>query len=115
MPYDDRHSALLAVARGSKAVVDDPGEKVVRWRAAGRVQGVGFRYFVLLAARREGVRGDVRNLPDGSVEVRAQGEPAALARLRESVGRGPDGARVDRVEALEPGELGSPRDFEIRH
>jgi acylphosphatase len=64
----------------------------------GRVQGVGFRFFVLRAARAAGLVGWVRNLPDGSVEALASGDAEALARLREALRRGPPAARVEAVE-----------------
>ena len=68
----------------------------------GRVQGVGFRFFVLRAARAAGLVGWVRNLPDGSVEALASGDAEALARLREALRRGPPAARVESVvEATE--------------
>jgi acylphosphatase len=55
----------------------------------GRVQGVGFRYFVLSHARSLRLVGTVRNLADGSVEVYAEGERAALAHLERDLRRGP--------------------------
>ena len=64
----------------------------------GRVQGVGFRYFALRRARELEVRGWVRNASDGAVEVTAEGEAAALASLREALGRGPAGASVERID-----------------
>lgn len=65
----------------------------------GRVQGVGFRYFVLEEAVRLGLTGWVRNRPDGrSVELVAEGSRALLEELRRSVARGPAGAWVERVE-----------------
>ena len=75
-----------------------------RYLVRGRVQGVGFRFYVQEAARREGVQGFVRNLPDGRVEVLAEGEADAILRVELSVRRGPFGARVDDVETelLEP-------------
>jgi len=52
----------------------------VKGFVSGRVQGVGFRYFVLRQARSLGLRGYVRNLPDGRVEFLLQGAPDAVAR-----------------------------------
>lgn len=70
-----------------------------RYVIRGRVQGVGFRFFVEDAARREGVRGFVRNLPDGRVEVVAEGDAEAMSRVEMAIRRGPRQARVDDVEA----------------
>lgn len=69
-----------------------------RYVIAGRVQGVGFRFFTQAAAAREGIHGWARNLPDGGVEVAAEGEAEAIARFERAVRHGPHGARVDRVE-----------------
>jgi acylphosphatase len=84
----------------------------VHWLVSGRVQGVGFRYHVQHAALSHGVRGDVRNLPDGRVELRAMG--GALESFLEEVRRGPHGARVDAVEEREPVEFPAFSDFRIR-
>jgi acylphosphatase len=67
----------------------------------GRVQGVGFRFFVEDAARELGLTGYVRNLYDGRVEVYASGEPARLKALRTQLERGPVGSRVQKVEEWE--------------
>ena len=64
----------------------------------GRVQGVGFRHFVTREARALDLAGTVRNRPDGTVEVEAEGGPGALAQLVAAVRRGPIGARVEHVE-----------------
>ena len=56
---------------------------------AGRVQGVGFRFFVEDAAAREGVHGWVRNLPDGRVEARIEGDAEAVERVEAALRRGP--------------------------
>jgi acylphosphatase len=69
-----------------------------RYLISGRVQGVGFRYFTLDAAAREGLGGFVANLPDRRVEVVAEGDTEALARFERAIRRGPAGARVDAVE-----------------
>ena len=60
----------------------------------GRVQGVGYRASAAHEGRRLGVLGWVRNLPDGTVEVEAQAEPALLERFLIYLRRGPPGARV---------------------
>ena len=78
-----------------------------RFRVTGRVQGVGFRYFVRVEARALGLAGRVRNLRDGSVEVEAAGPETALADLAEALREGPRGARVEHVEETElPGAPG---------
>lgn len=61
----------------------------------GRVQGVGFRYFARQRAEVHGVAGFVRNLPDGSVEVQAEGKPDALSAFEAEVRRGPSFGRVE--------------------
>lgn len=63
----------------------------------GVVQGVGFRYFVQKQAAQLGLRGWVRNLNGGVVEVVAQGPQEAINRLRAALHRGPRIARVDHV------------------
>ena len=63
----------------------------------GRVQGVGFRWFVHREASELALRGWVRNTDDGAVEVVAAGPEEDLADLRRSLDRGPRGCRVDQV------------------
>lgn len=74
---------------------------VRRYVISGRVQGVGFRYFVQSTAVRESIRGWVRNLDDGRVETAAAGEPEAMERFERALRQGPAAARVDRVEVDE--------------
>ena len=69
-----------------------------RYVIRGRVQGVGFRFFVSDAAEREGVRGFVRNLPDGRVEVVSEGDEESVVRFEMAIRRGPSLARVDEVD-----------------
>ena len=69
-----------------------------RFTISGRVQGVGFRYFTEASAAREGLHGWVRNLPDGRVEITAEGDAEALDRFERHVRHGPPGARVENVE-----------------
>ena len=67
----------------------------------GRVQGVGFRWFVRVAARRLSLAGWVRNREDGAVEIAASGPQEKLDELRRQVLRGPDAADVHQVRDLE--------------
>ncbi len=84
-----------------------------RLRVRGRVQGVGFRYFVAEAARAEGVHGWVRNWPDGSVEALVEGDRDSVDRVERSIRRGPPLARVDDVTAGEEQATGRPTGFRI--
>jgi acylphosphatase len=70
---------------------------VLHFLIQGRVQGVGFRWFVHREASELNLRGWVRNTEEGDVEVVAAGEAADLDELRSSLKRGPRGSRVDRV------------------
>jgi len=65
----------------------------------GHVQGVGFRFFVSRTANSLGLKGFVRNLSDGSVEIIAEGEKAMLERLLYLVRDGPITAQIDCVDA----------------
>jgi len=67
----------------------------------GKVQGVGFRYFVQHEARKLGLGGDVRNCPDSTVEIVVQGEAAEIMKLVENVKKGPPLSRVQRVECID--------------
>ncbi|HME57086.1 MAG TPA: acylphosphatase [Terracidiphilus sp.] len=70
---------------------------VIHFLIQGRVQGVGFRWYVQRVAGQLDLRGWVRNTEDGDVEVVASGTAEELAELRASLRRGPRGARVDRL------------------
>ena len=63
-----------------------------------RVQGVGFREFARRSAEKFGVRGYVRNLPNGDVKVVAEGNKVALDKLLAILEHGPPAGRVDRVQ-----------------
>jgi acylphosphatase len=76
---------------------------VIRRRVVvhGFVQGVYFRETTRQRARQHGVAGWVRNTADGTVEAVFEGPDDAVERMVEFMGRGPRGARVDRVEVVE--------------
>jgi acylphosphatase len=69
-----------------------------RYSVFGRVQGVGYRYFVLRQAERLEVTGFARNRPDGSVEVVAEGTESALDELADQLQQGPAFASVTAVD-----------------
>ena len=73
------------------------GKKALRIRIRGRVQGVGFRYWTLLLARRLNVKGSVRNLSDYSVEVTAEADERILEHFVSQLREGPPLARVDEL------------------
>jgi acylphosphatase len=72
-----------------------------RYVVRGRVQGVGYRWFVEREAHILGIAGWVRNNHDGSVEILAQGTRDQLSGLRSRLREGPRAARVDNVEESE--------------
>ena len=80
----------------------------------GRVQGVGFRWFVRSVAERLGLVGWVANDPSGSVRVVAEGDRASLDELVRLLREGPSGAKVQRVDTESGAARGSYRKFEIR-
>jgi acylphosphatase len=71
--------------------------KAVRFRATGRVQGVGFRYSARQAAVHFGLQGWVRNRGDGAVEGHLQGDAAAVDAMLDWCRRGPSGADVEQL------------------
>jgi acylphosphatase len=86
-----------------------------RWVLSGLVQGVGFRWYAARRASELGLKGWVRNLPDGRVEAVASGDPASLARFEELLRIGPRSARVTGVEKVEvPHDIIAGNTFEIR-
>jgi len=84
-----------------------------RWLVRGRVQGVGFRYFVRREAAEIGVAGWVRNLDDGRVEAFAQGSAAALDELQGRLWQGPRWAEVRDVEVIDAVPEGKRISFDI--
>jgi acylphosphatase len=92
-------------------------EAIRRYQVFGKVQGVFFRHSARLEAKRLRLRGFARNLPDGSVEVIAQGADAELDAMRQWLHRGPRGARVEAVNEAATDERDGaalPADFEVR-
>jgi acylphosphatase len=95
-----------------------PPEKIPlqarRFVVRGRVQGVGFRWFVEREAHILQIAGWVRNNPDGSVEVLAVGTPEQLAGLRARLQEGPRAARVDDVKESDAEPVSGLSSFQVR-
>jgi acylphosphatase len=85
----------------------------VRVKAAGRVQGVAYRFFAEKSAAALGVTGWVRNLPDGRVEVLAEGEAGPIESFLERLKAGPRLARIDSFDVLREPATGEFGDFRI--
>jgi acylphosphatase len=86
----------------------------VRIVVRGRVQGVGFRYAAVSEARRHGLSGWARNAPDGSVEIVAEGNAAAVEALLDWCRQGPPSARVSSMHQVEESDTQPLSGFDIR-
>jgi acylphosphatase len=105
----------LRVSKGICKTDDGSRTMVLHFLIRGRVQGVGFRWFVHREASELDLRGWVRNTEDGDVEVVASGTAEDIAELRASLKKGPRGSRVDRVveHHLEEAEARDLQSFRI--
>ena len=88
---------------------------VLHFLIRGRVQGVGFRWFVHSEAAEIGLRGWVKNTVQGNVEVVAAGDPEQIAELRAALQKGSRGSRVDAIaeHELQTNEADSFGPFQI--
>jgi acylphosphatase len=84
-----------------------------RFVISGDVQGVGYRYFALRAAARHQMLGTVANLPDGRVEVIAEGDREDIAQFKSELLTGPMMANVTDIEETDLEVTGLYRDFRI--
>lgn len=93
------------------------GEDLVRVRvfAGGRVQGVAYRFYAEKCADRLGIVGWARNLPDGRVEVLAEGSADHVETFLDQLRAGPSLARVDSFEVRREAATGEYPDFRIVH
>ena len=94
--------------------LEDTAIRAYRWVISGRVQGVGFRWFVLRAAQSLGVTGWARNLWDGGVEVMGQGTVSMLRDFQKELHKGPLLSNVEKVKETEvTSEVSTFKSFEI--
>ena len=84
-------------------------------RAVGRVQGVGFRFFVQSNAKAMGITGWVKNMSDGSVTMELQGEAEVVERLIAKIKRGNDWIQVKSFESSDMPVVGGENKFAIRY
>ncbi|MBM4037836.1 MAG: acylphosphatase [Planctomycetes bacterium] len=91
------------------------GAKRVHVFVTGRVQGVGYRAWTEREARVLGLKGWVKNLPDGRVEAVIEGPPDKVGTLVEKLKAGPRAAKVDNVEAKDEPAEGGFEGFDIRY
>lgn len=115
MPHGERNWRERTGANGSDGVAANQETDRLEAQIEGRVQGVGFRYFVQREATRLGLNGWVRNLRSGGVQLVAEGPKSDLNSLLAIVRKGPPMAQVQRVDASwkqAKGEFGS---FEIKY
>lgn len=90
-------------------------QSAISARIRGRVQGVGFRYHTRTQASKLGVNGWVRNEPDGSVSVVAEGPKESVQKLSTWLKKGPPGSRVDDVQVEQREAQGLFTRFSIEH
>ncbi|MBE7213255.1 MAG: acylphosphatase [Gluconacetobacter diazotrophicus] len=98
------------MAGNEEGVGDRAGDGATarHWLVSGRVQGVGYRWWLRERARAAGLRGWVRNLAAGRVEAVVAGSPDAVERLAAEARRGPAAARVDGLESADwAGQVGT--------
>jgi acylphosphatase len=96
------------------ATTTDTRERLVA-EITGHVQGVGFRYFVRQAARRFGLVGWVRNDPEGTVTVQAEGSRARLDAFLDALREGPEAAEVEDVEVRWEPATGRFKTFSVEY
>ncbi|MGB9856935.1 MAG: acylphosphatase [Dictyoglomaceae bacterium] len=88
-------------------------QKYIHVYVYGIVQGVGYRYFAYKWAKKLGIKGKVKNLPDGRVEVEGEGEEESLKLFIEKLAQGPLGAVVEKLDIQWKDYLGLFEDFYI--
>ena len=86
--------------------------KAIKVIIYGKVQGVGFRNFVFLNAKKLNIKGYVKNNPDGTVEAVFEGDEDNIYKMIELCKRGPERARVDKID-IKDIEINNYQDFRI--
>jgi len=92
---------------------EDDIRQCLRIRITGRVQGVCFRYYAKMEADRLGITGNIRNMPDGSVETLICGNAEQLDGMKKWLAHGPEMAHVNNLQTNETTLENLPGDFRI--
>ncbi len=112
--YKTKLDALPKVGTPVTLILTPVEARRIHLRLSGDVQGVGFREFVQRTALGLNVRGWVRNLPSGHVEIVAEGSPEPLASFEAKARKGPRGSRVENVVEVKPVSAEPLGEFEVR-
>jgi len=88
-------------------------ERTAHVLISGRVQGIGFRFFVSSVARRRGLKGYVRNLDDGRVEILLQGDEEVIKETLEIIKSGHPLAKINKIEVNWKNKGENFEDFQI--
>ena len=113
--YNFWHKSIFIYIRDTACIINLKITMRIKLRICGLVQGVFFRRSTKTIADRLGLKGYVKNLPDGSVEVSAEGENKPLDELLKFCKKGPQGARVSNVEFMTETSDEEFRGFDIRY
>ena len=115
IPASDTRIAIGPGHQGGEVKRESSEIMVRHYSIEGRVQGVGFRWFVQREAAQLRLRGWVRNTDDGRVECVVAGDDAQLATLLDLLKKGSRGSRVDRIRVhdLEDAEAEKLGEFQI--
>jgi acylphosphatase len=114
LPREGTEVVMVLSKVGKSADSATAGLARVHWFVHGRVQGVGFRAYTALNARRFGIRGWVRNLENGQVELTAEGPEKAMSVFQAKVRKGPRGSKVEKVDEGQPDRKEILGEFKIR-
>jgi len=113
LPKEGAAVTLVFEAAPPPKVETPAGSRRVHLLISGTVQGVGFREFTMRTARQLGIRGWVRNLPGGDVELEAEGVEAAMQEFEAKLNKGPRSSKVEKVQATKA-SMDPLAEFEIR-
>jgi acylphosphatase len=113
--FDLRKGTMLIIMKAGSQSTKMSEAKRVRIRIHGRVQGVFYRHNAAQKAERFGVKGWVRNHPDGSVEALLEGKEQAIQQMIKWCKEGPSGAIVEKMDLTWEPYKGEFHNFQIRY